>query len=159
MPVRPGYFDTIKRKRFLMKKRIYALVVAIMWASIVLTACGIGTNTKPDNLLEAIKQRGYIVISTDTDYEPQSWLNPEGKRSPDTKCPDDYLTTAQMQGFDVDVAKAIGNYLGVETCFATPGWETVAAGSWADKWDISVGSMTITTERQQLFDFSVPYYY
>jgi polar amino acid transport system substrate-binding protein len=64
-----------------------------------------------------------------------------------------------MQGFDVDVAKAIGKSLGVETCFSTPGWETVAAGNWADKWDISVGSMTITTERQQLFDFSVPYYY
>jgi polar amino acid transport system substrate-binding protein len=64
-----------------------------------------------------------------------------------------------MQGFDVDVAIAIGDALGVETCFATPDWDVITAGSWADKWDISIGSMTITTARQQVLDFSVPYYY
>jgi len=64
-----------------------------------------------------------------------------------------------MQGFDVDVAKAIGDDLGVETCFATPDWDIITAGSWADKWDVSVGSMTITTDRQKILNFSVPYYY
>jgi polar amino acid transport system substrate-binding protein len=64
-----------------------------------------------------------------------------------------------MQGFDVDVAKAIGEGLGVETCFATPDWDVITAGSWSDKWDVSIGSMTITTARLQILDFSVPYYY
>jgi polar amino acid transport system substrate-binding protein len=64
-----------------------------------------------------------------------------------------------MQGFDVDVAKAIGDSLGVETCFATPNWDAITAGNWANKWDVSVGSMTITTERQKILNFSVPYYY
>jgi polar amino acid transport system substrate-binding protein len=64
-----------------------------------------------------------------------------------------------MQGFDVDVAIAVGDGLGVETCFATPSWDTITAGSWADNWDVSVGSMTITTARQEILDFSVPYYY
>jgi polar amino acid transport system substrate-binding protein len=64
-----------------------------------------------------------------------------------------------MQGFDVDVAIAVGDALGVETCFATPNWDVITAGNWADKWDVSIGSMTITTARQQILDFSVPYYY
>jgi polar amino acid transport system substrate-binding protein len=64
-----------------------------------------------------------------------------------------------MQGFDVDVAIAVGDALGVETCFATPNWDVITAGNWADKWDVSIGSMTITTARQQVLDFSVPYYY
>jgi len=64
-----------------------------------------------------------------------------------------------MQGFDVDVAIAIGDGLGVETCFATPSWDAITAGNWADKWDVSVGSMTVTTDRQKILDFSVPYYY
>jgi polar amino acid transport system substrate-binding protein len=64
-----------------------------------------------------------------------------------------------MQGFDVDVAKAIGDGLGVETCFATPSWDAITAGNWADKWDLSVGSMTITEDRETILDFSVPYYY
>jgi polar amino acid transport system substrate-binding protein len=124
----------------------------------MLAACG-GGGTQADNLLDAIKERGYILVSTDPNYEPQSFLNTSGSRPSDTKCPSDALTTAEMQGFDVDVAKAIGEALGVETCFATPSWDAITAGSWADKWDVSVGSMTITTARQQILDFSVPYYY
>lgn len=139
-------------------KKLYNVLVMAILASLVLAACGTGA-AQADNLLDAIKQRGYILVSTDPNYEPQSFLNTEGKRLSDTKCPSDALTTAEMQGFDVDVAKAIGDALGVETCFATPSWDAITAGNWADKWDVSVGSMTITTARQKILDFSVPYYY
>ena len=140
-------------------KKLYNLMIVAVLASLVLAACGAAGAAEPKDLLEAIKQRGYIVVSTDPNYEPQSFLNAEGKRPSDTKCPSDNLTTAEMQGFDVDVAKAIGEALGVETCFATPEWDMITAGSWADKWDLSVGSMTITEDRQKILDFSVPYYY
>ncbi len=139
-------------------KKLYNVLVVAMAAALVLSACGGGGSTA-DNLLDAIKERGYILVSTDPNYEPQSFLNTDGKRPADTKCPSDALTTAEMQGFDVDVAKAVGEGLGVETCFATPDWDIITAGSWADKWDVSIGSMTITTARQQILDFSVPYYY
>lgn len=139
-------------------KKLYQVLIVVIIASLVLTACG-GASAKPKDLLGAIKQRGYVLISTDPNYAPQSSLNTTGKRPANTKCPSDALTTAEMEGFDVDAAKAIGDDLGVETCFATPGWDTITAGSWADKWDISVGSMTITSDRQKVLDFSVPYYY
>jgi polar amino acid transport system substrate-binding protein len=129
-----------------------------MLGTLVLTACG-GGGTQAEDLLGAIRERGYIVVSTDPNYAPQSFLNTEGARPSDTKCPSDLLTTAEMQGFDVDVAIAVGDGLGVETCFATPSWDTITAGSWADNWDVSVGSMTVTTARQEVLDFSVPYYY
>jgi polar amino acid transport system substrate-binding protein len=141
-----------------MKKTIM-LVSFLAVVALVLSACGGGGAATADNLLDQIKNRGYILVSTDPNYEPQSFLNTEGSRPSDTNCPSDALTTAEMQGFDVDVAKAIGDGLGVETCFATPNWDVITAGNWADKWDISVGSMTITTERQKVLDFSVPYYY
>lgn len=137
-------------------KKLFPVASLLILASLVLSACGA---PQAEDLLAAIKQRGYILVSTDPNYEPQSFLNTAGTRPANTKCPSDALTTAEMQGFDVDVAIAIGNALGVETCFATPDWDIITAGSWADKWDISVGSMTITTARQQVLDFSVPYYY
>jgi polar amino acid transport system substrate-binding protein len=140
-------------------KKLFTLMTVAVLASLVLAACGAGSTPQAEDLLGSIQQRGYILVSTDPNYEPQSFLNTEGERPTDTKCPADALTTAEMQGFDVDVAKAIGDQLGVETCFATPDWEVITAGSWADKWDVSVGSMTITTARQAILDFSVPYYY
>lgn len=140
-------------------KNLYKMLVLVIVAALALTACGGGSGAKADDLLSAIKQRGYILVSTDPNYEPQSFLNTEGKRADGTKCPADALTTAEMQGFDVDAAIAIGDALGVETCFATPSWDTITAGSWADKWDVSVGSMTVTTARQEKLEFSVPYYY
>jgi polar amino acid transport system substrate-binding protein len=140
-------------------KKLYSVFTVAILASLVLTACDAGGGAQADNLLDAIKQRGYIVVSTDPNYEPQSFLNTEGTRPTDTKCPSDQLTTAEMQGFDIDVAKAIGDGLGVETCFATPDWDIITAGSWADKWDVSVGSMTITEDREKILEFSVPYYY
>lgn len=140
-------------------KKLLILVSLLAMTSLVLAACGGGGASSASDLLGAIQERGYILVSTDPNYEPQSFLNTEGARPSDTKCPSDALTTAEMQGFDVDVAIAIGDGLGVETCFATPSWDAVTAGNWADKWDVSVGSMTVTTDRQKILDFSVPYYY
>ena len=140
-------------------KKLFVLSSLLVVAALALTACGGSSGGGSADLLGDIKARGYILVSTDPNYEPQSFLNTEGKRPADTKCPSDALTTAEMQGFDVDVAKAIGEALNVETCFATPAWDAITAGNWANKWDVSVGSMTITVDRQKILNFSVPYYY
>ena len=39
----------------------------------------------------------------------------------------------------------------------TPDWEVLTAGSWNDRWDMSVGSMTPTNERQEVLNFTEPY--
>ena len=139
-------------------RKITTLTTLIIIVSTLLAACGGGSTTATD-LLAQIKERGTILVSTDPNYEPQSFLNTEGKRPSDTKCPSETLTSAEMQGFDVDVALEIGKRLGVEVCFATPDWDMITAGNWADKWDISVGSMTIKPARQAILDFTTPYYY
>lgn len=139
-------------------KKIFTLASLIAVAALILSACS-GSGPTADNLLDDIKQRGYILVSTDPNYAPQSFLNTSVQRPSDTKCPADAYTSVQMEGFDIDVAKAIGEGLGVETCFATPSWDVITAGSWANRWDVSVGSMTINVARQEVLDFSVPYYY
>ena len=140
-------------------RKLYTVVAFLIIASTLLSACGATPTTAPADLLAQIKERGTILVSTDPNYEPQSFLNTNGKRPSDTKCPSDTLTSAEMQGFDVDVAVEVGKRLGVETCFATPEWDMITAGNWADKWDISVGSMTIYVSRQEVLWFATPYYY
>jgi polar amino acid transport system substrate-binding protein len=139
-------------------KKIFTFFALLLIASIGLAACG-GAGAGDGTLLDEVKNRGYLVVSTDPNYEPQSFLDPDASRVSDTKCPEDLLTYGEMKGFDVDTAKAIADGLGVEVCFATPDWDVVTAGSWGDRWDISVGSMTITKTRQEALDFAHPYYY
>jgi polar amino acid transport system substrate-binding protein len=139
-------------------KKIFPLFVLLLIVGVGLAACG-GGGTSSDDLLEVIKDRGYMVVSTDPNYEPQSFLDPTADRAAGTVCPNDTLTYGEMIGFDVDAANAVAEGLGVEVCFATPDWDLVTAGSWGNRWDISIGSMTITKTRQEVLDFAQPYYY
>jgi len=95
------------------------------------------------DLLETIRERGTLVVSTDPNYAPQSFLNPDGT----------------FEGFDIDMATAIADGLGVDVQFETPDWDSITAGSWSERWDISVGSMTITTPRKEILSFTQPYYF
>lgn len=137
-------------------KKILFLIALVLIIGIGVAACGAPTG---GDLLDEVKSRGYLVVSTDPNYEPQSFLDPDAERAAGTVCPTDLLTYGEMKGFDVDTAKAVADGLGVEVCFATPDWDVVTAGSWGDRWDISIGSMTITKTRQQALDFAHPYYY
>lgn len=111
-----------------------------------------------DDLLAEIQKRGTLVISTDPNYAPQSSVVEGAQRNADTKCAGDQHTANEFKGFDIDVAVAIAKGLNVEPCFVTPDWTLITAGSWAGRWDISVGSMSITPERTKLLYFSQPYY-
>ncbi len=94
-------------------------------------------------LLDKILKAGTLTVSTDPNYAPQSIQKPDGT----------------FEGFDIDVATEIAKRLGVQVKFATPDWSAITAGGWGGRWDISVGSMTITTDREKVLDFSPPYYY
>src|SRR5512139_1979675 len=114
--------------------------------------------TASQDLLSAIKARGTLRVSTDPAYPPQSELVENAKRPADTKCSADEHAAVELAGFDIDVAVEIAKRLGVEACFVTPDWTLITGGSWADRWDISVGSMTITPERMEPLYFTQPYY-
>jgi polar amino acid transport system substrate-binding protein len=140
-------------------KKFYPLFALLLVLSLGLVACGGGGDDEPMTLLEVIKDRGYMVSATDTNYAPQSFLDPDATRAADTVCPKDMLTYGEMAGFDVDVAYEVAKALGVDVCFATPDWSVQTAGSWADRWDISIGSMAIKANRQEVLHFGFPYYY
>ena len=49
--------------------------------------------------------------------------------------------------------------LGVEIAWEDPEWEVITAGGWNGRWDMSVGSMLPTNDRQKVLDFTEPYYF
>jgi polar amino acid transport system substrate-binding protein len=116
------------------------LVLAL---ALVVSACG-GSDESANDLLASIEDKGVLTVSTDPAYPPQSELNEE---------------TGKYEGFDIDVATEIAERMGVDIAWEAPAWETITSGSWNGRWDISVGSMTITPERAEVLHFSPPYYY
>jgi polar amino acid transport system substrate-binding protein len=114
-------------------------MIAVIGA-IATTGCGGGGT---NDLLAKVKAADKIVMSTDPEYPPQSSLADDGS----------------YEGFDIDVGTEIAKRLGVEIAFETPSWEAITAGSWSGRWDFSVGSMTITSDREKVIAFTSPYYY
>ncbi|MBK8430919.1 MAG: transporter substrate-binding domain-containing protein [Chloroflexi bacterium] len=122
-----------------MKK--FVLPFLLLCMALLAVACG--GESMADDLLGEIQERGTIRVSTDANYEPQSFLDDSGN----------------FVGFDIDVATEIAKRLGVEVEFITPDWDLITAGNWGGQWDMSVGSMTVTTGRQEVLDFANPPYY
>jgi len=104
----------------------------------------------PKSLLGLIISSGKIRISTDPNYKPFSFLN---------------VDTGKYEGFDTSTAeetvKRLSTKLGKDIAidWQTPGWDTITAGSWGGRWDISIGSMSVTVGRAKVVDFADPYYF
>ena len=121
-------------------KKFLSVSLLLVALALLTAACG---GSSADDLLGDIEERGTIRVSTDANYAPQSYLDENG----------DFI------GFDIDVATEIAERLGVAVEFVTPDWDVITAGNWGGQWDMSVGSMTVTTDRQQVLDFAEPAYY
>ena len=111
-------------------------------AVLMLTAAAPAFAQDEPDMLARIQVAGVIRMSTDPAYPPQS-----------------EMVDGEIVGFDVDVGREIATRLGVELQLETPDWALITAGSWGDRWDFSVGSMTITSKRQEVLDFTQPYYF
>jgi polar amino acid transport system substrate-binding protein len=99
---------------------------------------------EPTGLAKEIVDKGQILVANDPNYAPQSYIDPD---------------TNELVGFDVDVALGMAELLGLEPIWKHPDWNTIPSGLTAGLYDVSIGSMTITPERQKQMDFTEPYYY
>jgi polar amino acid transport system substrate-binding protein len=107
------------------------------------TVCA-SVDTSGSDALARICKQGAIRIATDQKYKPQSWYDAK---------------SGEWKGFDVEVAREVASRLGVNADINHQDWEVITAGSWNDRWDLSVGSMTDTVAREKLFDFTPAYYF
>lgn len=105
---------------------------------------GAACDGEVSDLLAQVCEDGVITVSTDPAYPPQSSLDEQ---------------TGDYEGFDVDVATEIAERLGVDIAWEAPAWDVLTAGSWNGRWEMSVGSMTPTNDRQEVLYFTQPYNY
>jgi len=110
-------------------------------ASLALTF--VASTAQAGPVWDKIKKAGEVVVATEANWAPQSFINDKN----------------ELDGFDVDVAKAIAKRMGVKIKFVTPAWDIITAGNWVGRWDMHVGSMTPTKKRTEKFTFPRVYYY
>lgn len=94
-------------------------------------------------LLKEIKDRGYIIVGTEGTWSPYTFHDE-----------DDNLV-----GYDVEVAKYIADYIGVDIQYSETVWSSMFASLDAGQIDVVINGVSYNEERAVKYDFSIPYNY
>jgi cyclohexadienyl dehydratase len=114
-------------------------LLSCLAVALVLTANSV--HAEPASRLDDIVKRGSLRVGTTGDYLPFTFLD---------------KATEKFRGFDVDMAEALGKALGVRIEFVQTAWPQLMKDFEADKFDIAMGGITITLDRQKQGPFSSP---
>jgi polar amino acid transport system substrate-binding protein len=125
------------------KKRTPIVLVAM---ALVLAACGGDDEGGGDTSDLELVAAGTLTICTDVPFPPMEFEDSDSELGYD--------------GFDIELAAAIAEDLGLEATVATPGWDGITGGLAFedDSCDVAAASITITEEREENIDFSDPYF-
>lgn len=119
-----------------MKRLMIASIVLLSVAGFVFAG---GSSEKASGPAMAAKPK--IVIATDATWPPMEMVN-ENK---------------QIVGYDIDMMNAAAKAGGFDVEFKNTAWDGIFAGLANGDYDAVMSSVTITDERKQTMDFSVPY--
>ncbi|HYZ68602.1 MAG TPA: transporter substrate-binding domain-containing protein [Mycobacterium sp.] len=114
------------------------MLAVLLLAALVLTGCG-ASATNGDN---PVKAAGVLRVGTEGVYSPFSYHDP---------------ATGQLVGYDVDVAGAVADKLGVRVEFVETPWDSIFAALEANRFDVVANEVTINDERKAKYDLSEPY--
>lgn len=139
-----------------MKKKLIALFMTVAVSATVFAGCGTenkadenttevttNVNEEDGDLLSQIQDKGEIVIATEGTWSPWTYHDEND----------------ELVGFDVEVAKAIAEKLGVKATFVEGEFDGLLAGIEAGRYDIMANGIEVTDERNEKYDFSDPYAY
>jgi len=122
------------------KKRIiiFALGICIIGLLSGCTSAKTGSTT-----YDKIMSSGEMTYAMTGAYPPFNYIGEDGV----------------VTGFDIDIANAIAEKMGVVAKPITTDWDGIIGGLTGNRFDMIIGSMTITDERRTQVNFTDPYYY
>ena len=135
-------------------QRRTGLIVGIAAAAVVVVAAAIAiplaiaanttTTTSTGPGLEAtytLVTPGTLTVATEGTYKPFSYHDESG----------------ELVGYDVEVARAVAEKLGLEVEFAETEWAAIFAGLEGQRFDVIANQVSINNEREAKYSLSDPY--
>ncbi|HEY1330720.1 MAG TPA: basic amino acid ABC transporter substrate-binding protein [Actinomycetota bacterium] len=134
-----------------MRTRFSTVLALLAAVGLVVSACakngttssGSTTPTTATTAALTLKTPGKLTIGSCLDYKPFEYKDP---------------STGQLVGFDVEIMDAIAQKLGLEPVWVKANFNTIFTALAGGQFDTVAAASTITPERQQVVDFSNPYY-
>ncbi|GGF25508.1 L-cystine-binding protein TcyA [Halobacillus andaensis] len=128
-----------------MKK--FGLLVVLSLFLLVLSACGSNesegedTSNEDQSLYDQIQEEGVLTVGTEGTYAPYTFHDEND----------------ELTGYDVEVAKEIGERLGLEIEFEETKWDSMFAGLNSERFDMIANQVGIKPDREEKYSFSEPY--
>lgn len=102
-----------------------------------------GSSASSGDLLEDIRARGEMTFATEGTWSPWTFHDEGG----------------DLTGFDIEVARGIAESLDVDVAFAEGEWDGLLAGLDSGRYDTMANGVSVTSEREEAYDFTEPYAY
>jgi polar amino acid transport system substrate-binding protein len=123
-----------------MKQIIPCLLLAGLVLAALFSGCT-STTQSPQVSTPTVAQQKTYIIGIDAEYPPYSYLDPNGTPT----------------GFDVESMRWIAEKKGLSVTFQPTAWDGMIPSMNAGKIDMVYSGMTITPERAEMVNFSIPY--
>lgn len=120
-----------------MKNRVIFVLVIVL--AFMLAGC---QSAEEGAMLEKIQSANKVVVGTSADYPPYEYVD----------------ETGQMVGFDIELMEEIAQRMGVELEWQDMPFDSLIAAVQEGKIDMSISCFNYSEERDQLVDFSDPYF-
>ena len=124
-------------------KKILTVALAGAISISMLAGCGAEKTqeVKEDNSLTKVQEQGYFTLGLDADFAPMGFTEDDGT----------------IVGFDIDLANAVAEKMGVKVEVKPIDWDSKAMELSTGKIDVIWNGFSITDERRQEVLFSNPY--
>jgi len=132
-----------------MKKFVLLLAVMLMAFALVVTGCSNNDIDEPvdgddvvvDSSWDDIVAKGSFTLGLDDAYPPMGFRDENN----------------EIVGFDIDMAKAVAEYLGVEVLLQPVDWSTVEMSLNTGEIDCIWNGLSVTASREEVMDFTDAY--
>ena len=119
-------------------KKIIAMILALVMC-FALVACGGGNDDSAEAGFKTAVE-GKLNVATNVAFPPY-----------------EYYEGTEAVGIDMDIARAIGEKLGLEVVIEDMEFDAINESVKSGKSDVGFGGMTVTEERKEIIDFTASY--